>query len=335
MIQTAERHTLYDIVVGQNGEQAEKDIVNLFSQNNPFMQHATMVECNQNNQHTEVVTTSLPRITRRKFNEGINATKGTRAKITETCAEYIARAEIDKSIAELNKNKEAFFARENNVFAESIGNGIARDVIYGAKDIDNDGIIGLAERYCTLTKKNPNGEIPETAEYIIDAGGTGNNLTSIWFVDWGTSSSFLTYPQGSKGGLDIAPMEELYVNDANQKQFKAYVTEFKQKVGLCVKDLRTVVRIANIDLNAVATGSDAGKLTKLMIDAYVKQERKANGKAYVYCNRACYAQLWKLGVDRKNIAFETQQVEGKPVTMFQDLEVGICDAISNTEAQVI
>lgn len=174
--------TIKDIIDGQTPDgKTVLDLVNLLSQENPFLEDMVMKECNQNDQNKEIVTTSLPVIKKRKYNEGVKSSKGTRAALTDATSIYAARCEVDVDLAELNGGTREFLMRENEVFIDAMSKSVAHDIIYGAQEPDNNGLIGFAERYSTKTRKNPTGEIPETADYVIDAGGSGNNLTSIWF----------------------------------------------------------------------------------------------------------------------------------------------------------
>ena len=45
--------------------------------------------------------------------------------------------------------------RENEVFLDAMAQSVATDVIYGAQAAGNNGLIGFAERYSTLTRKIP------------------------------------------------------------------------------------------------------------------------------------------------------------------------------------
>lgn len=328
--------TIKDVIDGQSPDgKTVLDLVNLLSQENPILEDMVVKECNQNDQNKEIVTTSLPLIKKRKYNEGVKSSKGTRAPLTDATSIYTARCEVDVDLAELNGGTREFLMRENEVFLDAMSKSVATDLFYGAQDPGNNGLVGLAERYSTLTRKNSDGKLPETADYIIDAGGTGNDLTSVWFVVWGLKTCFTIYPKGSKAGLDVEPtiMGDAY--DENGDPYPAHITKYKHKIGLCVKDLRSVVRIANIDTVALAADPDKAKLIKYFIDAFVKIKNKNSGKLVIYCNDAVYAHLWKMAIDRNNVEFEVSNVEGKPVATFQGYPLKRCDAILSTEAQVV
>ena len=70
-------------------------------------------------------------------------------------------------------------------------------VFYGSIKENAAAFDGLAVRYNKLsTDKDSIGY------QVIDAGGKGNNNTSIWFVTWGDLHTHLIYPKGTKAGLN-------------------------------------------------------------------------------------------------------------------------------------
>lgn len=108
--------TIKDIIDGQSPDgKTVLDLVNLLSQENPFMEDAVVRECNQNDQHTEVVMTSMPTIKKRKYNEGVKSSKGTRAKLTDATSIYTARCAVDKDLASLNGGTREFLIIARNL----------------------------------------------------------------------------------------------------------------------------------------------------------------------------------------------------------------------------
>ena len=335
-VKDAKNPTIYDVLEGQADGKTITDVVNILAQDNPILEDAATKECNQNDQNKEMVTTSLPTITRRKYNQGVDSSKGTRAPLIDSTAIYSARCEVDEDLASLNGGTREFLMRENEDYLEAMAQATAHDLFYGAISSGNDGIIGFAERYNSLTRKNASGIIPETADYIIDAGGTSNDLSSIWLVVWGLKTCFTIYPKGSKAGLEIVPTRRGDAFDKNNKPYPAHITEYKQKIGLCVKDLRTVVRIANIDVEAISADTgDKTVLVKSLIKAYTRCKKKNTGRPIFYCNSDVQAAMWTCAVDRSNVLFNTSEVEGNPVIKFQGIPIKACDALLNTETQVV
>ncbi len=59
------------------------------------------------------------------------------------------------------------------------------------------------------------------APNVIDAGGTGDTLTSIWLVSWGDNTVHGIYPKGSKSGLEHEDLGRLTVADEKGNIVKA------------------------------------------------------------------------------------------------------------------
>ena len=70
---------------------------------------------------------------------------------------------------------------------------MAETLIYGDTTVHPQRFTGLSARFNSLAAKN--------GVNIIDAGGTGSNLTSIWLVVWGENTVHGLFPKGSKAGL--------------------------------------------------------------------------------------------------------------------------------------
>jgi len=117
----------------------------------------------------------------------------------------------------------------------------------------------------------------------IDAGGTGADNTSIWFIGWGNTKTSIIYPNGN--GIVAGVKRE---DKGEQKEFDEdgnsyYVKEemFTQHMGISVANYRHVVRIANIDVTEMQAGNV--DLYALMRKAYFRLgDRKGDYK--IYCN---------------------------------------------------
>jgi hypothetical protein len=103
---------------------------------------------------------------------------------------------------------------------------------------------------------------------VIDAGGTGSDNTSIWIVTWGPNTAHGIFPMGKISGLQHWDLSAQFPNgmrvqDANGNYYQAYVDHFKWECGLTVRDWRYCVRIANIDVSDLSTGSAANLMNAL------------------------------------------------------------------------
>ena len=112
-------------------------------------------------------------------------------------------------------------------------------LIYGN---DPEGIVGLAARFGKL-----NGNY---ARQIVDAGGTGNALWSIYFVCWSPEEMTGIYPKNAPGGLRVVSQDNIHWTEPDQsdpnKKFLANVTDYSWFVGLKVRDHRYAARLCNI-----------------------------------------------------------------------------------------
>nr|WP_258577674.1 hypothetical protein [Acinetobacter baumannii] len=74
----------------------------------------------------------------------------------------------------------------------------------------------------------------------------------------GREKTHLFYPQGTQAGLDIQDKGQQTVLDAQGGRYEAMRTYFQWDVGLSVRDWRSVVRIANIDVSDLSKDASTG-----------------------------------------------------------------------------
>jgi hypothetical protein len=254
----------YANLLDPNGKIAA--FANLLSQKNEMFLDARFTEGNLPTGHEAVVETALPVTTFRKMYQGTPPSKGQRAKITDTCGMLESRSEIDREIARLNGNTREFRASVGSRYIESVAQRASQALLYGDATRDSEEFNGLAQRYSTINTSNS-----ELANNVISAGGSGN-VTSMWLLQWGDELTMI-YPKGSKAGLDVEDLGEFDAFDANQNRYRAIGDLYQMKLGLHVADWRRVVRICNISIADLLSGSGtqaataATYLPKLMVRA--------------------------------------------------------------------
>lgn len=185
--------------------------------------------------------TGLPSATWRMLNYGVPPSKSTTAQVTDTVGMLETYSEVDKELADLNGQTAEFLLSESLAFLESMNQEMAETLIYGDTTVHPQRFTGLSARFNSLAAKN--------GVNIIDAGGTGSNLTSIWLVVWGENTVHGLFPKGSKAGLQQEHKGQVTLEDENGGKYEGYRTHFQWKNGLTVRDWRYVVRIANIDIS--------------------------------------------------------------------------------------
>src|SRR5271154_7002818 len=156
-------------------------IIELLSQTNEILDDMLVVQGNQETGHKTTVRTGLPQATWRLLNTGVPNAKSTTAQIVDTCGNLETYAVIDKDIADLNGNTAEFRLSEVKAFLEGMSQQVATTLIYGNQGINPERFTGLAPRYSTKNATNS-----QTANNVLDGGGTSNTNTSMWIHVWGS-----------------------------------------------------------------------------------------------------------------------------------------------------
>ncbi len=237
-------------------------IIELLSQTNEILDDMLVVEGNLPTGHKTTVRTGLPQATWRLLNVGVPNAKSTTAQIVDTCGNLEVYSVIDKDIADLNGNTAEFRLSEVKAFLEGMSQQVATTLIYGNQSTNPERFTGFAPRYSTKTTT-----ASQTANNVLDGGGTSSTNTSIWVAVWGSDTCHATFPKGKITGLQHRDMGEWPVTDsAGTGTFQAYRDHFKWEIGLVLRDWRYVARIANIDVTQL-TGVAAANLINLIVRA--------------------------------------------------------------------
>lgn len=306
-------------------------IVELLAQTNEMLPDMLWREGNLPTGHRVTIRTGLPQVFWRLLNQGVTPSKSTTAQIDEATGMLEAWSEVDKDLAELNGNVSSFRLSEAKAFLEAMNQEMQSTILYGNGGLAPEEFTGLAVRYSDLTA--------ESGENIIDAGGATDHpdLTSIWLIAWGEETVFGLFPKGSKAGLQHNDYGETTVEvtaGIAGSRMRAYQERYQWKAGLCVKDWRYVVRIANLDVSDLST-STPPDLIDFMEHA---EELIPNqlGRKVFYMNRTVRRHLRRQM--RQDVAngggLTYENVAGKKALMFGDTPIRIVDAILNTEEGV-
>jgi hypothetical protein len=304
-------------------------ISEILNQTNEVLDDMTFVEGNLATGNKGTVRTGITTPTWRKLYGGVQPTKSTTAQVTDNCGMMEDYAEVDKALADLNGNTDAFRMSEDVAHIEGFSQELASSLFYASELTTPEKFTGLAPRYAALADEN--------GDNIIDAGGTGSDNTSIWLVVWGPQTAFGIYPKDSIAGLQMKDKGQVTIEnvDGAGGRMEGYRTHYRWDVGFTLKDWRYVVRVCNIDMSDLNTDANTKLLVKWMIQAGERIPSFGKGRAAFYVNRTIREKL-RLGVLEKvvnQLTFET--VAGKRMTMFDGIPVKRCDAILNTETRVV
>ena len=321
-------------------------IIELLSQTNEILDDLLVVEGNLPTGHKTTIRTGLPQATWRLLNAGVPNAKSTTAQIVDTCGNLETYAVIDKDIADLNGNTAEFRLSEVKAFLEGMSQQVASTMIYGNQHTNPERFTGLAPRYSTKNTANS-----QTANNVLDAGGTSSTNTSIWGVTWGSDTIHGTFPKGKITGLQHRDMGEWPVQDSAGNTYQAYRDHFKWEIGLVLRDWRYAFRVANIDVTQL-TGVSAANLINLLVRGLYRmptapatvsaiqtsdtpQVRANMGRLVLYANRVVRTYLDLQAMNKTNVLLRLDEFDGKVVTTFRGIPIRTCDAILNNEAQVV
>ncbi|SPT71507.1 Uncharacterised protein [Anaerobiospirillum thomasii] len=293
--------TLAEVYKRLDGNGGTDKIVECLAQQNAILEDIPWKMANMNDGNLTTLRTSLPTTYMRRINEGIKASKSSTAQVKESLAMMAVLSKVDAKLVELAgqgggaEGKASAVWGEGKAFVEAMGQSATRVLFYGDPSNDPAEIRGLQTRYNTLDKKNP------ISEQIIDCGGTGNNLASIYIVDWG-DDVFGIFPKGSTFGLKIDNLGQGLTQDENGNEFLAYRTLYQWDLGLAVANYRKVVRLCNINVEDLRTNKGIGKAnvrddadsTNLILKLQEGLDRLPNGvsgSTAIYMNGQVYSAL--------------------------------------------
>ena len=310
-------------------------IAEVMTTNHEILDDIPFVEGNLPTGHKSTLRASIPTPTWRLLNQGVTRVKTTTNQIVTTCGMMENYSDIDKDLALLNGNTQAFRMQEDSGIIEGMSQSLATTLMYGDTDVNPERFVGLAPRYYTLAGSATSGN-------IINAAGAAA-LTSIWLVGWGPKKAFGIYPKGSKAGLDQQDLGEVTALDGNGNPYQAYRTHYQHKVGLVVEDWRYVVRICNINTTALLTAGDvndtSANIIKLMSVAIDAIPTTGSARLVFYCNQIVRAMLRVKFMSRSNTWMTLENLQGpggimRPTLSFMGIPVRRVDEITSAETAV-
>ena len=329
-ILTSTMPTLIEKFSREDSSKKIMKIVELMAKRNDILMDAEYQECNDGSKHKTTMRSGIPEPTWRMFNQGIQPSKSQTVPVLDTTGMMEDYGLVDKALADLSGNADAFRTSENMAKLQGFNNKAARYMIYGNTQAEPQAFLGLAPRY--------NDKSAESGANIVDAGGTGSTNTSIWFVTWGEMTTHLLYPKGSVAGFQHKFLGQQTARAENGGDFEAYRDHFKWDIGMSVRDWRANARIANIDVTALTRdGATGANIIDLMIDALyrIDNPEQGEGRTIIYANRTIQSWLHKQAMNSKNVNLTIGEYGGKKIPEFLGIPIKRNDAILNTEARVV
>ncbi len=326
---------LIDVIKQKDPDGSIATIIELLKQMNPILDDAIAMECNKGGEHVHTTRTGLPAVSWGALYKGVAQSKSITQQVTDTTGFLEGLSTIDERVLNLAKNRGAVRLNEAMSYIESMDQEMATGIFYHDTATTPEKFKGLAARYNTLAGSGAGNQ-------IIDAGGTGSDNTSIWFVTWGDRHTTLLYPEGTSAGLQREDMGRQRVLDGSGNPYYVEEEKFTWHIGCSVKDWRYNARIANVDVSNMQAGTVA--LYTFMRKAYYKLQsrmRRGNatiGRQAIYCNRDVMEALDALAFNAGNsdnfTRLKPKEIEGEEVLTYRGIPLRETDALINSEARV-
>lgn len=314
-------------------------VVNMLKLYNTIYEDAITVEANKGMSHMTTMQTGLPAVTWGKLYQGIPQSKSTRQQVEDTTGFVEGLSTIDKRLLDLSSDPGTTRLIEAQGFMEAFAQEIASGIFYHDTLTTPEKFKGLAARYNVLAGAG-------AGNNVIDAGGSGSDNTSIWFVSWGDNFTHLIHPKGTTVGVEREDKGEQRLLDASGNPYYGMEELFRQHIGLVVRDWRYNARIANIDVSDLAAGTV--DLYKFLRQAYHRVKRVtrtdpnpglgvAGARQVIYANATVIEALDALQTNTTNTALmlKPMELEGKEVLSYRGIPIRQADALLNTETRVV
>ena len=312
----------------ENGKIAA-EIIEMMSETNEVLQDANALQCNDGSNHITTIRTGLPSAVFRKLYGFVPSSKSTTEQVKDVTGMLETYSIVDVDLVDKSENPKKFRLSESSAFIEAMNQKLQETIFYGSIKENAAAFDGLTARY---SKKSTDSK--KIGYNIIDAGGTGNDNTSIWFVTWGDLHTSLLYPQGSQAGIQHKDDGILTETSSTGGKRKVYQDHFKMDVGLSVRDWRSTCRIANIDVSNLST-ENAADLEDLLNQAYYKIRRFAKtGKTYIYCNSTILMHFEAQIKSKTNVNFTIKEYLNDNILHYKNIPIRECEQITCEEVAV-
>jgi len=327
--------TLLDLAKRTDPNGAIAKVIEILDQTNELIPFLPIVEGNLPTGHLTTVRTGLPPVTWTTLYSGVTPGKSTTVQVTESVGRLEAYAEVDDRLVQLAKDKAGFRLTEEKAQIEAFNQEMVRALFYENVTTNPERFTGLAPRYNTR-----NTSTAANAENVIHGGSADTDNASIWLLVLGEDTIHGLIPQGSATGLSIEDKGKVTVEDvsngSNTGRAEMWRTHYEMKIGLCVRDWRFGVRIANIEKSALTADASSGaNLPRLMFQAMNLIPSMSRGRAVFCMSRTVRTYLGQqVAEGTKNSSLMMQDVGGRMVSTFQNIPVLRVDALAADEAVV-
>lgn len=327
---------IVNVTKAMNPDGTIAKIAELLVQSNPMLLDIPMIEGNLPTGHRTTMRADTPTPTWRKLNYGVRPTKSTTVQVDDTIGMCEDFGEVDAELANLNGNTAEFRMSQDKPHIDGMSNEMASSLIYADTSVNPEEFLGIAPRFDQLTLTGKPAVQQQSAHLpnVIDLGGSGGNLTSIYGIAWGEDTVHGVYPKGSSAGLLAEDLGKTVLTDNDGGRFMGYRSHYQWKMGLSVADWRAITRIVNIDLSNLEDGATQILLYKAIIKSMHAVPPQYRNRLKFYCSPAISAMLDFAAVEKGNVHLGRTEVFGEEIMSFRGRPLRESHAILETETAV-
>jgi hypothetical protein len=304
-------------------------LAEVMTETNEVQRDISWVRSNQLTSNIHYKRTVMPTAQSRQLNEGISSSVSKKEAHTDTCVQVATRSDVDIALLDIAPDPAEFLAQEARPHMTALAEMTVHGIFKG--DVEG-GILGFETR---LNKLNLPGN---KKNQIVDAGGTGQNLGSIYIIKWDPDEVTGIYPMNTTAGLNIEILAKHMVDDKAGKKFIAHTTEFSQFYGLSVRDYRYVSRLCNIDLDLVLNDQAAQvNLFNKLITAKNRIYNVSSGHVFMYMSPELANLIEIAGWNKTNalIGYREDIQNDTRILSFSGIPIRKNDFMSDPETQVV
>lgn len=303
--------------INPNGEQAR--IAEILTYENDMLLDAPWFPSNDIWTNKTVRRANKPTGSRRRINSGVAVEFSQTIEVLDVITMIETYSEPDVEF--IDNQPDAMLAREqeSNIFIEGMGQTLGEAMLYDNAKTDESNMTGISPRLSTID-----------SQYVWGAGGTGNDLTSIYIITWGPMDTYMIYPRNSGPnastmfGIKHTNKGQVTVSDAttaraSTSQYEAYRDHYQIKAGMVTRDPRSIGRYANIE-----SGTETTNLFDENVLIRILNRMRTNQNTRMYVNDLILSQMQIAAKDKSNINYVLGQgngLSGEPPIFFQTIPV--------------
>lgn len=303
------------------GENPVADVCEILYKSNPMFEHIPWRAGNELTGHRFFVRTELPFAHTREVNQGIMRSNSKISTDSETTEEFVTSYHADahamNELFQGSAHANAYLASEEKPHIYALGDAVLNAMLYGSNP---KGVRGFMYRLSDLEGAYKD-QIIDASELIEPTDNP--RFRSVLAVKWDPSEVSGIHNKHGSLGMTVERFDtQVYDRDKNGT-FTAYVVNMHWHAGLMVRDKRYIMRIANIDLNALEESEEnRRKLFRLMLRTKNEIRQAGEGRMVYYMSKDLYTPIELAAIEKGNLALSYEHIQGDvTVTRFAGYEI--------------